>query len=65
MLQLQRHDSATFRGERQNLDLKSASYRPFLKPTVTAYKYGRILISYLKVGTNIGIIIIIIIPKTV
>jgi hypothetical protein len=65
-LQLQLHDSASFRGGRQNLDLKSSSYRPFLKPTVTAYKYTRILISNLKVNANIGnnIIIIIIIPNT-
>jgi len=63
-LQLQLHDSASFRGGRQNLDLKS-SYPPFLKPTVTAYKYTCILISNLKVDTNTGnIIIIIIIPKT-
>ena len=65
-LELQLHDSASFGGGRQNLDLKSSSYRPFLKPTETAYKYTCNLISNLKVDTNIGnnIIIIIIIPKT-
>ena len=62
-LQLQLHDSASFRGRRQNLDLKS-SYAPFLKPTVSAHKNTCILISNLKVDTNTGnIIIIIIIPK--
>jgi 6-pyruvoyl-tetrahydropterin synthase len=59
-LQLQLHDSATFRGWRHNLDLKSSPYQPFLKLTVTAFKYTRILISNLSVDTNIGIIIIII-----
>ena len=65
-LHLQLHDSASFRGWRQNLDLKSSSYRPFLKPTVTAYKYTCILISNLKFDTKIGnnTIIIIIITKT-
>jgi len=64
-LQLQLHDSASFRGRRQNLDLKP-SYPPFLKPTVTAYENTCILISNLKVDTNTGnnIIIIIIIPNT-
>jgi len=64
-LQLQLRDSASFRGGRQNLDLKP-SYPPFLKPTVTAYKYTCILISNLKADTNTAnnIVIIIIIPKT-